>query len=130
MVPLRKCVLIVEDEGALRKIVKRRLESNNYDVFDAASGEDGLNKVYAGGVDLIILDIMLPGIDGYEVCRRLKNNPRYSGIPVLMFTALGGGESQEKAFEAGADDYLVKPYEADTLLYKVKTLLERSSPWH
>jgi len=126
---LRKHILVVEDEAALRKMVKRRLEGNNYDVSAVASGEDGLNKIYEGNIDLIILDIMLPGADGYEVARTLKSNPRYSGIPILMFTAKGSGDSQEKAFEAGADDYLVKPYEGDILLYKVKTLLERSRPW-
>ena len=126
---VRKHILVVEDEAALREMVKRRLEWNNYDVSATASGEDGLKKVYEGNVDLIILDIILPRTDGYEVCRALKSNPCYSGIPVLMFTAKGSGASQEKAFEAGADGYLVKPYEADILLYKVKTLLERSRPW-
>ncbi len=127
---LKKHILLVEDEDALRKMVKYRLEGYNYSVSAAATGEEGLNKVYEGKVDLIILDIMLPGLDGYEVCRRLKSNLRYSEIPILMFTAKGSGDSQEKAFEAGADDYLVKPYEGDILLYKVKTLLERSKPWH
>jgi len=126
---LRKHILVVEDEADLSTLVKVWLERNNYDISVADNGEDGLNKVYEDNIDLIILDITLPGIDGYEVMRTLKSNPRYSEIPVLMFTADGSGVSQDKAFEAGASDYLVKPYEADMLLYKVKTLLERSKPW-
>ena len=126
---VRKHILVVEDETDLRTLVKVWLERNNYDISVADSGEEGLNKVYEDNLDLIILNITLPGIDGFEVVRTLKSNPRYSEIPVLMFTADGSGASQDKAFEAGASDYLVKPYEADILLYKVKTLLERSKPW-
>jgi len=125
----RKRILVVEDEAELCEMVKDWLERNNYNISVAADGEKALNKVYEENIDLIILDITLPGIDGYEVMQTLKSNPRYSGIPVLMFTADGSGVSQDKAFEAGANDYLVKPYEADILLYKVKTLLERSKTW-
>ena len=125
----KKHILIVEDEADLRELVRQRLEWSNYVVSAAADGEEGLKKIYEENIDLIILDIMLPGVDGYEVMRTLKRNPRYSRIPILAFTAKGSKDSQEKILEAGADDYLVKPYEGNILLYKVKTLLERSKPW-
>ena len=124
MIEKRKHILVVEDETELAELVRERLEHNNYRISVAENGEKAIDMIGRETFDLIILDIILPVVDGYEVCRRIKLHPTHAGVPVLMFTAKGEEASQDKAFAAGADAYIVKPYEADILLYKIKHLLE------
>ena len=116
-------ILLVDDEPSLVKVVSRRLESEGFQVSVAMDGQEALDKVIAERPDLIILDVMLPKINGYEVCRKLKWDLRYQKIPVLMFTAKVQEVDEKIGFEAGADAYVRKPFRAAELLEKIRSLL-------
>lgn len=118
-----KKVLLVDDELELIIAVQARLEANGYQVDTAYDGEAGLKKAMEGGYDLIILDVMMPKMDGYKVCATLKHDARYSKTPILLFTARAGDEDERVGLEdCGANGYLTKPFEASTLLKKVEEL--------
>ena len=127
-----KKILIVDDEAQLVEMMKMRLEATNYDVVTAYDGQEGFDKARNEKPDLIILDLMLPKMDGYKVCGLLKKDTRYSKIPIIMFTARAQEEDKKLGEEMGAEAYITKPFEANTLLAKIKELLgeqERSSGW-
>lgn len=121
---MAKKILLVDDERNLNDIVAMRLKCNNYEVITAYDGQDGLDKARKENPDLIIMDLMLPKMDGYKVCGLLKKDSRYSRIPIIMFTARAQEEDMDMAKEVGADDYIVKPFDAEALLTKVKELLK------
>jgi CheY-like chemotaxis protein len=119
----RKKILIVDDEPAILIVSRRRLEANGYEVITAESGKEGIEKAVTCEPDLVLLDIIMPGLDGYEVCRRLKSSEKTREIPVIIFTASSPqDDSGEKAIEFGAVGYLTKPFESDDLL----SIIERS----
>jgi two-component system, OmpR family, alkaline phosphatase synthesis response regulator PhoP len=120
----KKKILIIEDERDLVEIVKFRLEASDYDVISAYDGEEGLKKARKENPDLILLDIMLPKIDGYKICRMLKFDEKYKGIPIIMFTARAQDSDAKVGREVGANDYVTKPFEPDTLLTKIKELIK------
>ncbi len=115
-------VMIVEDVATNRLILRSRLTQSYYDVVEAASGEDALDLVHSTTPDIILLDVMMPGIDGFEVCRRLKSDPATLHIPVVMLTALDKLDDRVKGLEAGADDFLSKPFEDVALMSRVASL--------
>lgn len=117
-------VLIVDDELDLVEMVSLRLEANNYQVISASDGQEGLDKARTEEPDLIILDIMLPKIDGYKVCRMLKFDEKYKHIPIILFTARAQESDIKLGQEVGVDVYLAKPFEPDILLSKIAELLE------
>ncbi len=119
-------VLVVEDEAKMRDVLQRGLQSAGYAVEVAADGEEGLARVEAGDHDLIVLDIKLPGLDGFEVCRQLRRAEVWT--PVLMLTALGDIDDRITGLDAGADDYLVKPFAFGELLSRVRALIRRGRP--
>ncbi len=119
-------VLVVEDEAKMRDVLKRGLEAAGYAVEVAADGEEGLARVEAGDHDAIVLDIKLPGLDGFEVCRQLRSAEVWT--PVLMLTALGDIDDRITGLDAGADDYLVKPFAFGELLSRVRALIRRGRP--
>lgn len=119
----KKRILIVDDEGDLRNMLKFRLEAMNYDVSEAADGQEGLDKSRSEKPDLIILDLMLPRIDGFKVCRMLKFDERHKHIPIIMFTARAQEKDREIGKEMGADAYIAKPFEPEALMRKIKELL-------
>ncbi len=121
-----KKILLVDDEPQLVEMVKMRLEANNYEVILASNGEQALEKARGEKPDLIILDIMLPKMDGYKVCRMLKFDDKYSSIPVIMFTARSQKSEKSMGEEVGADAYIIKPFEPKMLLIKIKELLKES----
>lgn len=121
-----KKILLVDDEPQLVEMVKMRLEANNYEVILASDGEEALEKARGEKPDLIILDIMLPKLDGYKVCRMLKFDDKYSSIPVIMFTARSQESEKSMGEEVGADAYIIKPFEPQMLLGKIKELLRES----
>jgi DNA-binding response OmpR family regulator len=119
-----KRILIVDDEEDIVKLVKTYLEYHRYEVITASDGQEGLEKVKTEKPDLIVLDLMLPKINGYKVCGLLKKDTRYAKIPVVMFTAKAQEEDVKLGQEVGADAYITKPYEPEILLAKIKELLK------
>ena len=119
-------ILLVDDEVELGKLVKMRLEANGYEVLTAFNGQDALEKAQTERLDLIILDLMLPKMNGYEVCTMLKQDARYQHIPIVIFTALAQTKDAALAKECGADAYICKPFKAEQLLQTIASLL--SSP--
>ena len=121
-----KQILIVEDDPGILQLLKRSLELEGYQVETATDGPSGLEKATKTAPDLIILDWMLPGMDGLEVCRRL----RLSGyqVPILMLTARDALSDRVRGLDEGADDYLTKPFETDELLARMRALLRRAAP--
>jgi len=123
-VDLAQTILVVDDDQDLRQMLKAQLERKDYLVVLASSGREGLQKAYQVRPELIILDIMMPGMDGWEVCRRLRE---LSGVPIIMLTARNMKGDVVKGLEAGADDYLTKPFSAAELNARIQAVLRRSS---
>jgi two-component system alkaline phosphatase synthesis response regulator PhoP len=119
-------ILIVEDEQDILELVRYNLARENYQVFCASSGEEALRIVAAETLNLIVLDLMLPGIDGLEVARRLKNNSRTQHIFIVMLTAKGSEADIVTGLELGADDYITKPFSPRVLLARIKAVIRRS----
>jgi len=120
----KKKILIVDDEKDLVENVTMRLVHAGYEVLPSYDGVNAFEQVRKERPDLIILDIMLPKMDGYKVCGLLKKDARYAKIPIIMFTAKAHEEDEKLAREVGADAYVVKPFEAKALLAKIAELLE------
>ncbi len=119
-----KKILIVEDDSFLRKLVVRKLTSEGYDVSEAFDGEQGIKKAQTENPDLILLDLILPGIDGFEVLARIKDNEDTSSTPVIILSNLGQKEDIEKGFNLGAVDYLIKAhFTPNEIIEKINALL-------
>jgi len=118
-------ILLVEDNELNRDMLKRRLERRGFEVMVAVDGEEGVRLTTAEQPDLVLMDMSLPLLDGWEASRRLKADPRTATIPVLALTAHAMAEDREKALAAGCDDYDTKPVELRRLLRKIKELLAR-----
>jgi two-component system alkaline phosphatase synthesis response regulator PhoP len=121
----RHRILIIEDEEELLCFLKMRLEANDYEVIGASDGKEGYEKAHNEKPDLILLDLMLPKIDGYWVCNLLKHDARHSMIPIVVVTAKSGEENKRLAKECGADAYIIKPFEIEDLLSKMASLLKK-----
>lgn len=119
----KKRILVVDDEVDLVETVRFSIELEGYDVLVAYNGEEGLNQARKENPDLILLDLMLPKLDGYKVCRLLKFDERYKNIPILMLTAKTQDKDKAIGMETGADEYITKPFEIDELVKKVKHYL-------
>jgi len=124
-VTTKKRILIIEDQVAIINMLRMRLEANNYAVITAGDGQTGLEKARKENPDLIILDVMLPKMHGYKVCQLLKTDPKYKTIPVIISSGRTPQEIRKIGQEVGADAYVSKPFEAQTLLAKIKELVER-----
>ena len=120
-----KKILIVDDEPDLVETVRFPLEEEGYLVLVSYNGEDALHKARKENPDLIVLDIMLPKLDGYKVCRLLKFDERYKHIPILMLTARTQAKDKNLGRETGADEYITKPFDIDELVEKIKTYLNK-----
>ncbi len=120
----KKRILLVDDEKDLVDTVTFRLHSLDYEIIPAYDGLEALEKARKEKPDLIILDLMLPKMDGYKVCGLLKKDARYAKIPILMFTARAQEEDIKMGKEIGADAYITKPFEPEVLLGKIKELLK------
>ena len=122
-----KKILVVDDDERVREMIEFRLSLFGYEVTQAANGQEGLIAVRQEEPDLILLDVMMPELDGFQVCRRLKQDESTKGIPVVMLTAKAEAKDVTRAFESGADDYVVKPYDPAVLQAKVKKNLGLSA---
>jgi len=118
-------ILIVEDEKDVQELLRYNLTKNGYQVEKAATGEAGLEKARRISPDLILLDLMLPGLDGLEICRELKNDTKTGHIPIIMLTAKGEEADVVTGLEMGADDYVTKPFSPRVLMARVKAILRR-----
>lgn len=123
----RTKVLVVEDDRALSEVLLYNLDKAGYEVFKAFDGRDGLSQAQLRLPDIILLDVMLPVIDGVEVCRRLRANPETSKLNVILLTAKSEESDQLIGFSVGADDYVTKPFSVRVLLERMKSLLRRKS---
>lgn len=121
----KRLILLIDDEASIRKTVARRLEREGFRVLTTESGEDGLQIAEEQQPDLVLLDIMMPKMKGRDVCLKLKENPKTKDIPVIFLTALGLADHVQAGMAAGAEDYIVKPFEADELKARIKICLAR-----
>lgn len=120
----KKRILVVDDEVDLVETVRFSLELEGYDVLTAFNGEEALNQARKENPDLILLDLMLPKLDGYKVCRLLKFDEKYKHIPILMLTAKTQEKDKATGMETGANEYITKPFDMDELMKKVKNYLK------
>ena len=120
-------ILVIDDEIQLIEMVKIRLEANGHEIITAKDGQEGLEKAKSENPALIMCDVMMPKMDGYKVCGLLKNDARYSKIPIILFTARAQKDDLELGKEVGADAYIAKPFEPSVLLGKIDELLKKST---
>ena len=121
-----KNILVVEDDLDIRELISFNLQNEGHQVFEAKDGEAGIDKVREKLPDLILLDLMLPGIQGLDVCRVIKSDQETKETPIIMVTALGQEEDIVKGLETGADDYITKPFSIKVLIARVNAVLKRS----
>lgn len=121
-------ILVIDDDSIVAKSVELSLRHDGFQVSVANSGVDGLRLARREHPNLIILDVLMPGMDGYEVCRELRSDPLLGDVPVLFLTAKGKDEDKIEGFRAGGDDYLTKPFNIDELILRVKAILRRNQP--
>lgn len=121
-------ILVVEDDKHIFKLVKYNLEKAGFDCTVTVTGEDALEVLDRESIDLIILDIMLPKMDGFETCRHIKQDKKLLNIPIIMLTAKGEEVDKVVGFELGADDYVVKPFSPRELILRAKAILKRGKP--
>jgi two-component system phosphate regulon response regulator PhoB len=122
-----KTILIVEDEPEIRELLAHNLTREKYRVASAATGEEALRAVASAPPDLVLLDLMLPGLDGLEVARRLKGDPLTRSIPIVILTAKGDEADVVSGLELGADDYLPKPFSPRVLIARIRAVLRRTA---
>lgn len=120
-------ILVIDDDQAINELIKINLELAYYSVISAFDGNKGYALAKQELPDLIILDVMMPEVDGYTVAKRIRENEQTKDIPIIMLTALGMLQNKAQGFDIGVDDYLVKPFEMEELLMRVKALLKRSN---
>ena len=123
---MNKTILIVDDEADIVDLVSYNLKKEGFRVTAASDGEEGLGSIRKGKFDLVILDLMLPNIQGLEICRMIRNDPKTAHMPVIMLTAKGEEVDRVLGLESGADDYLAKPFSPRELVARVKAVLRRT----
>jgi two-component system alkaline phosphatase synthesis response regulator PhoP len=121
----RKRILVVDDEIYIVHILEFSLTMEGYDVLTASDGEEALKLIDSERPDLVVLDIMMPKLDGYEVCRRLRDDEQFQGLPVILLSAKGRPVDREAGLDAGADDYITKPFSPRKLVEKIRVLLNQ-----
>ena len=120
---MSKRILLIEDQDDNRQIVRDLMAASGYELIEATTGEEGIAAAARERPDLILMDIQLPGIDGYEVTRRIKANPQLKSIPIIAVTSYALSGDDKKAFAAGCDGYVTKPYSPRLLLAKIREYL-------
>jgi two-component system alkaline phosphatase synthesis response regulator PhoP len=120
-------ILVVDDEEDILELLRYNLQKEGYQVICSANGEDAVARAKADVPDVIVLDLMLPGMDGLEVCKILKNNPKTANIPIIMLTAKGEEADIVTGLELGADDYITKPFSPKIVIARLRTVLRRKA---
>jgi len=126
MDPTKPMILVVDDEPANIKLLQVYLSSSGYEPLSAVDGQDALGKFSRQKVDMVVLDVMMPNMDGLSVCRQLRSDPKNNTLPILILTGMGADSDIVKALEAGADDYVMKPFVKEELMAKIETLLSKA----
>jgi two-component system alkaline phosphatase synthesis response regulator PhoP len=119
----RKRILVVDDEVYIVHILEFSLSMEGYEVLTAFDGEEAIQRIESESPDLVVLDIMMPKLDGYEVCRRVRDDERFNGLPVILLSAKGRSADVDKGLRVGADAYMTKPFRPRVLLDKIEELL-------
>lgn len=119
--PHKGTVLIVDDEPESVQLLKRVLSGGNYQLFFATTGSEALSQAKATNPDVILLDVMLPNVNGFEICRRLRADPVLAEVPIIMITALDASDARLQGFQAGADEFISKPFSIEELQARVST---------
>lgn len=120
-------ILVIEDDEDIQTLINHNLSREGFKVTISGNGVDGLNKVRQDSLDCVILDLMLPGMDGLEICRKIKRDPKTQHIPIIMVTAKGEESDIIVGLELGADDYVVKPFSPKVLVARVRSILRRTN---
>ena len=120
------CILIVDDEADLVSVLRIGLEAEGFRIIQAGDGEDGLNKARESQPDLMVLDLMLPKMDGYKVCRALKYDERYRAMPIIILSARSGVQDRQLALDMGADAFVTKPYDMHDLVRRIRSFLQQA----
>lgn len=116
-------ILVVDDEPHIRRVLEAMLGKEGFEVHSASDGEEGLEVIAAGGIDLVILDLLMPGTHGLEVLARIRSDPDKGATPVIILTAKGQDVDREAAFAGGADDFMTKPFSPKKLVARIRELL-------
>jgi DNA-binding response OmpR family regulator len=122
----KRKILVVDDDPTMVKLINVNLKLNNYAVVEATSGEQALDVLVNEPLDLVVLDIMMPGVDGWEVLKRVRNNPETEEMPVILVTAKTQDSDVIRGWELGADEYVIKPFNPLLLVEVIKMVLDRS----
>ena len=117
-------ILCVDDEPQNLKLLEALLSTRGYEVLKAANGQEALERINEQSIDIVLLDVMMPEMDGYEVCRKIKDDERQRHVPVVMITSLSSKEDRIKGIEAGAEDFISKPFDQAEVLARIKMLLK------
>ena len=125
---MSKKILVIEDDPATSRLVDYSLRHEGYEVTLAANGLEGIRKAHVEAPDLVILDVMLPGMDGFEICHRLRSEPATARLPILMFSAKAQDIDKNTGLKVGADDSLAKPAAPAEIVSRVEKLLEKKRP--
>lgn len=120
---MAKKIMVVDDEPYIARVIKFKLEQEGYTVISANDGQSGLQKIKEEKPDLVLLDVMMPGLSGYEVCQKIKEDAELAGIPVVILTAKGQERDREQGLTMGASDYITKPFSPNRLLELVKSMI-------
>lgn len=121
---MKKKIIFIEDEEDLRNAVKFIIEAENYEFYGAANGPEGIAKIAKYNIDLMLLDIMMPGMDGFEVCRAIKSEPAVD-LPVIFVSAKTEATDIARGFALGADDYIIKPFDPKDLIDRIKKVFDK-----
>jgi len=121
---MTKKIIFIEDEEDVRNAVQFVLEAEGYDFYSAFNGPEGIAKINKYNIDMLLLDIMMPGMDGFEVCRAIKTEPSVN-LPVVFISAKAEAADIARGFALGADDYIIKPFDPNDLLIRIKSVFEK-----
>ena len=122
---IKKRILCVDDESMNLELLKAILTPLGYDILTANTGKEGFENLLGGGIDLVILDVSMPDMNGYEVCKKIKHDERTSGIPVVLLSGLSDTEEMNRGFSMGCDDFLSKPFERVEFIGRIKSVLTK-----